>query len=83
MFACMKKYLFALVALSLLFACTPENNNNGGGGQNNQDELTVTGEALEIADHSATLTGYANLPFELGDAEVGIIYDKDQSFGDA
>lgn len=76
----MKKCLFALAALSLLFACTPENNNNGGGGQNNQDELTVTGEALEITDYSATLTGYANLPFELGDAEIGIMYDKVKSF---
>ena len=83
MIAYIKKYLFALAALSLIFACTPENNNNGGGGQNNQDELTVTGEALEITDDSATLTGYANLPFELGDAEVGIMYDKNQSFGDA
>ena len=80
----MKKYLFALAALLLIFACTPENNsNNGGGGQNNQDELTVTGEALDITDYSATLTGYANLPFELGDAEVGIMYDKQQSFEDA
>ena len=69
----MKKYLFALAALSLLMACTPENNNNGGGGQNNQDELTVTGEALDVTDYTATLTGYANLPFELGDAEVGIM----------
>lgn len=76
----MKKCLFALAALSLLFACTPENNNNGGGGQNNQDELTVTGEALEITDYSATLTGYANLPLELGDAEMGIMYDKVKSF---
>ena len=84
MFAYMKKCLFALAALSLLFSCTPEdNNNNGGGGQNNQDELTVTGEALEITDHSATLTGYAYLPFELGYVEVGIMYDKSQSFGDA
>lgn len=80
MFAYMKKYLFALAALSLLFACTPENNNNGGGGQNNPDELTVTGEALDVTDYSATLTGYANLPLELGDAEVGIMYDKQQSF---
>lgn len=76
----MKKCLFALAALSLLFACTPENNNNGGGGQNNQDELTVTGEALEITDYSAALTGYANLPLELGDAEMGIMYDKVKSF---
>ena len=76
----MKKCLFALAALSLLFACTPEINNNGGGGQNNQDELTVTGEALEITEYSATLTGYANLPLELGDAEMGIMYDKVKSF---
>ncbi len=72
--------LSALAALSLFFACTPENNSNNGGGQNNQDELTVTGEALDVTNCSATLTGYANLPFELGDAEVGIMYDKVKSF---
>ena len=82
MFAYMKKYLFALAALSLLFACTPENNNNGVT-KNNGDELTITGEALNVTDYSATLTGYANLPFELGDAEGGIMYDKQQSFEDA
>ncbi len=76
----MRKYLFALAALSLIFACTPENNNNGGGSQNNPEELTITGDALDVTDYSATLTGYANLPFELGDAEVGIIYDKVKSF---
>ena len=83
MFAYMKKYLFALAALSFLFACTPENNNNGGGSQNNPEELTITGDALDVTDYSATLTGYANLPFELGDAEVGIMYDKAQSFDGA
>ena len=76
----MKKYLFALAALSLVFACTPENNNNGGGSQNNPEELTITGDALDVTDCSATLTCYANLPFELGDAEVGIMYDKVKSF---
>ena len=80
MLAYMKKYLFALAALSLVFACTPENNNNGGGSQNNPEELTITGDALDVTDCSATLTGYANLPFELGDAEVGIMYDKVKSF---
>ena len=80
MIAYMKKYLFALAALSLLFACTPENNNNGGGSQNNPEEPTITGDALDVTDYSATLTGYANLPFELGDAEVGIMYDKVKSF---
>lgn len=79
-FACMKKCLFALAVLSLIFACTPENNNNGGGSQNNPEELIITGDALDVTDYSATLTGYANLPFELGDAEVGIMYDKQQSF---
>ena len=76
------KRLFAIVimAFPLLFACTPENNNNGGGSQNNPEELTITGEALDVTDCSATLTGYANLPFELGDAEVGIMYDKVKSF---
>ena len=80
MYVYMKKCLFALATFSLLFACTPENNNNGGGGQNNQDELTVTGEVLEITDYSATLTGYANLSLELGDSEMDITYDKVKSF---
>lgn len=79
MIAYMKKYLFALAALSLIFACTPKNNNNGGT-KNNPEELTITGDALDVTDCSATLTGYANLPFEFGDAEVGIMYDKVKSF---
>ena len=82
----MKKYITVLFPLVLLFAgvaCTPENIEGGGGNKNNPEELTVTGEVSDITAYTATLTGYANLPFELGDAEVGIIYDKDQSFGDA
>ena len=77
----MKKVVLALSALALLLAiaaCTPEN----GGNQNKPDDLTVTGEVLEVTDCFATLTGYANLPFELGDAEVGIMYDTKQSFED-
>ena len=79
----MKKYISALFALAFLFAgvaCTPENNEGGGGNKNNPEELTVTGEVLNVTDDSATLTGYAYLPLELGDAEVGIMYDKSQSF---
>ena len=68
----MRKYLVALAAMSLLLACTP----------NNPDELTVTGDVLDITAYTATITGYANLPFELGDAEVGIMYDKNPSFED-
>lgn len=75
----MKKCLFALAALSMLFACAPENNIDGGT-QNNPEELTITGEALDVTYSSVTLTGYANLPDELVDAEVGIMYDKQQSF---
>lgn len=83
----MKKF-FALSAIVLLFAfvaCTPENSNNGknGGNQNDPEELTITGEALDVTDYSTTLTGFANLPLEFGDAEVGILYDKSQSFEDA
>jgi len=73
----MKKYIFALVALSLLFACKPENI-----GPNDKDELTVTGDVLELTDCSAKLTGYANLTSEFVDAEVGIMYDEKQSFTD-
>ena len=84
----MKKILLSLSAFALLFAftaCTPEDKNSGenGGSQNNTDELTITGDALDVTDNSATLTGYANLPFELGDAEVGIMYDKGKSFENA
>ncbi len=82
-----KNKFFALSTFALLFAfvtCTPEDKNNGGNGgnQNNPEKLTITGDALDVTDHSAMLTGYANLPFELGDAEVGIMYDKSQSFAD-
>ena len=78
----MKRFVLMFAAFGLLFACTPDNNSNGGN-QNKSEELTTTGEALEVTDFSATLTGYANLPFELGDAEVGIMYDKVQSFESA
>ena len=81
----MNRFVFTLTAIALLFAfaaCTPDDNENGesGGNQNNPEELTITGEALDVTDYTATLTGYANLPFELGDAEVGIMYDKVKSF---
>lgn len=69
-------FALSLASIALLFACTREN----GGGQNNQDDIIVTGEALEVMAFTATFTGYANLPFELGNAEVGIMYDKTNSF---
>lgn len=79
------KKLVCLASLALLFgsiACTPDNKNNEGDGEtrNNPEELTITGEVMDVTEYSATLTGFANLPFELGDAEVGIMYDKAQSF---
>ena len=87
MLTMMKKLLFTLSALTMLcsfVACSPEDNNGERGEtKNNPDELTVTGDALDITDHSATLTGYANLSIELGRAEVGIMYDTSQSFDDA
>ena len=59
----------------MLFSCTPEDNS-----QNGQENLVVTGEALDVTDCSATLTGYANLPLEFGNAEVGIMYDSKLNF---
>ena len=67
----MKKLFAAVAFFSLLVACGGEKDNPGGS-QNNTDELTITGDAQDVKDCSATLTGYANLPFELGDAEVGV-----------
>ena len=79
---CLIQLTFLLLAI---LACKPENDNNAvdGGNQNNPDELTITGEAFDITDYSATITGYANLPIELGNAEVGIMYDANQSFDDS
>lgn len=73
----MKKVFSVISALALLFAfaaCTPEDK---------PAELVATGEALDITDYSVTLTGYANLPLELAEAEVGIMYDVKESFEDA
>ncbi|MBR4774862.1 MAG: hypothetical protein IK008_02035 [Bacteroidales bacterium] len=61
-------FLSAISVLTALTACT--------------EKLTSTGEASDITDRSATLTGYANLPLELGDAEVGIMYGEKRSFED-
>ena len=71
------------LALFAIVACIPDSINGSGGNQNNPEDRVVTGEALNITTFYATLTGYANLPLELGDAEVGIIYDKKQSFEEA
>lgn len=72
----MKNYLSIFLALALLFsaaACTPE--------QKDPEGLTTTGEALDITEHSATLTGYLNIsPQKVGNTMVGIMYDKDPSF---
>ena len=69
----MKRILFVISTLALLFSFVACNHKN----------LTLTGKALSVTDYSATLTGYANLPLELGDAEVGIMYDKGKSFENA
>ena len=83
----MKKIVSALFAFALLFAfvaCTPEDNNGENGeGQNDPEKLATTGEASDVTDCSATLTGYTNFPYEPRDAEVGIMYDKSQSFDGA
>ena len=72
----MKNYLSILLAFALLFsaaACTPE--------QNDPEGLTTTGEAWNITEHSAVLTGYLNIaPQKVGTTMVGIMYDKDSSF---
>ena len=77
----MNKVFFAITAFALLLSCSPENKNENG--ENESDDLAVTGDVLEVTDRFATLTGYANLPMELGDAEVGIMYDKNQVFESA
>ena len=83
----MKKIVSALFAFALLFAfvaCTPEDNNGENGeGQNDPEKLATTGEASDVTDCSATLTGFTNFAFEPRDAEVGIMYDEKQSFEDA
>ena len=87
----MKQIVVAIMACALIFACTPEDKNNGEGGgnqnnqdelTNNQDELTVTFADVNVAGHTATLVGYANLPLKMGNAQVGIVYATKQSFED-
>lgn len=65
----MKKYLFALAALSLLFACTPESkpdnggNNNNGGGNTQPTVVELTGIAL--TEHDITLEKGGNKVLEV------------------
>ena len=76
--------IFFVLIVPLLASCEKqEAKNDNGEKQNNKDEVIITGDAFDITDSSARLTGYVNLPFELGDAEVGIMYDKGQTFEDA
>lgn len=80
MFACMRKYLFALAALSLLMACTPEengadNNQSGNGEANLAPSVTV--EAKNVSAISAVLAGKANLGSTVAsDLKVGFQYSK-------
>ena len=79
----MKHLLSALATIFLLFvstACTLKDFD--GGNQNSRDEITITGEVLDVTDYSATFTGYANLSHGLWGAEAGIMYDKNRSFED-
>ena len=79
----MKKFLLALSAVALLFAVAACHKDKEGEGQDKTDEITVTGDALDVMEYTATLTGFAYLPLELGTAEVGIVYDKEDSFENA
>ena len=81
-FSMMKKMFFAFAtAFALLLSCTPENKNENG--ENESDDLAITGDVLKVLYDSATLTGYANLPIELGNAEVGVMYDVNRAFESA
>ncbi len=71
----MKTVVSAVSALALVFAFVACNPDDG-----YKDEFIVTGDAIDVTDRCATLTGYVSLPYELRDAEVGIMYDKNTSF---
>lgn len=76
----MKKFLFALAALSLLIACTPEknsadNNQSGNGEANLAPSVTV--EAKKVSAICAVLAGKANLGSTVAsDLKVGFQYSK-------
>ena len=55
MFAYMKKYLFALAALSLLFACTPEENGADNNQSGNGGDKTVHVTGISLDRNSATI----------------------------
>ena len=73
---CMKKYISALTALALLFACTPGQNNPAENGEGNLVP-SVTVEASHISAVSAVLAGKANLGISVAsDLKVGFQYSK-------
>ena len=74
----MKKYLFGFAASVLLLACAPESLHTGS--PDDTEEVTITCDASDITGFSVVFTGSANLPSGAGEAEVGIMYDKSQSF---
>ena len=83
MFACMKKCLFAVATLALLFACTPEKtpggDNQSGNSGNGEANLapSVTIDAKNISAVSAVLAGNANLGSTVAsDLKVGFQYSK-------
>ena len=79
-----KKIIAAVSVLALVFifaACTPDKNSvSSSSVLDNPDVLIETGEAMQITEFTVVLTGYVNLPSELDEAEVGVVYDNKQSF---
>ena len=62
----LSKVLISLFLASHFGACTPI--------EQQDYDITATGSVSDITSSSAIISGYANLPLELGDANYGIIY---------
>ena len=70
---------FAVVALALLFACTPGENNSGGDENSSKTNIapSITIEASHISAISAVLAGKANLGSTVAaDLSIGFQYSK-------
>lgn len=71
----MKKSLSLFLSLFIAIALWSCNNDaEEAPGSNIQKEISVTGEAIDITEFTATLCGYANVSFGVDDVTMGVIY---------
>ncbi|MBR6054097.1 MAG: hypothetical protein IKP46_02005 [Bacteroidales bacterium] len=79
----MKGRILIYPLLLLISSCTEEivsteDSSSQGEPQNNPKELTITAEAVNVTEWSATLMAYANPTPEMGAIEMGVLYSTEE-----